>query len=66
MFLMTKIGPDTFDDTYAAVKKHLEEFQATTKGVHTKIDYFDAVLLHWPNLYDDKALQHGEASLPLL
>lgn len=53
MFLVTKISPEDFDDTYGAVMRHLEKFQATTKhGKEVQIDYLDMVLLHWPHLYD--------------
>lgn len=31
IFLVTKIGPETFDDTYTAVKSHLEKFQGDDK-----------------------------------
>ena len=55
---MTKVGPEDFDDTFAAVVRHLEQDFVPTKkapnDVSKPVEYFDVVLLHWPNMYDDK------------
>merc|ERR1712194_20442 len=52
-FIVTKIGPEEFDDVYGAIKRHVAEFKGTTKnGEEVQLDYVDLVLLHWPRLYD--------------
>ncbi|CAD7975090.1 unnamed protein product [Amoebophrya sp. A25] len=52
VFLVTKVGPEHFDDVYSAVKEDLTKYHGTTKhGEPARVTYFDLVLLHWPNLY---------------
>ena len=64
MFLVTKIGPEHFDDIESAVMDHLAKFDTKTKqGKDVKIDHFDLVLLHWPHLYDPQNQRAPECAV---